>query len=279
MANMMTYQPKLMASYCRLSSILELENFSTQQNVRETICNNETKTLKEKQARIASLQQNVDELWRVSRWVVDTLQACQDKNLNVGIPLTNLFKTDDWTEATSLRLSINSQCSDLSDRDFTDSPTSSTASDEFQLSKRTSSFNLKVYGTEEIGLSETAFTEVSINDKTTAHDVVVCAVSQFSNCSTNPSETVPAEEKSPESGAEESTDESVSSNGDSCNRILSSDNLENIALVVVAGSRERCLRGDLNLMKLQNPWEKGKLYLRLKKDALRATKWGLSTTV
>lgn len=266
----MTYQPKLMSSYCRLSSILELETFSTQQNVRETICNNETKTLKEKQARIATLQQSVDELWRVSRWLMDILQTCQqERNSNVCIPLTNLFQTEDWTDLASCRLSINSQYSDTSERD-NDSPTSSTVSEEFQIGRRSSSFNLKVHGTEEVGLCATTFAEVTIDEKTTVNDVIQSAVTQFL--------TSDKPDEQPDD-ADDNGDETNETTSPATSSVLSCDTLEHIALVVVAGSRERCLREDLNLMQLQNPWEKGTLYLRLKKDALRATKWGLSTTV
>lgn len=259
MNNMMTYQPKLMSSYCRLSSILELENLSIQQSLRETICHDETNTLKEKQSKLSTFQQNVDDLWKVSRWVFDALQACQDKNLNVGIPLMNLFKVSDWSEVTNNRLSLVSQQSDSScERDQFDSMT-------INSQDRASSVSLKVYGTEEIGFPNPVFTTITITEETTARDIIEMSVSQLlSSCSDS-------EENDDSDNTNEETEK--------FRTIATEDDLTNFALVVVAGSRERVLRDDLILLKLQNPWEKGTLYLRLKKEALRATKWGLTTAV
>uniref|UniRef100_A0A915IP49 Ras-associating domain-containing protein n=1 Tax=Romanomermis culicivorax TaxID=13658 RepID=A0A915IP49_ROMCU len=45
-------------------------------------------------------------------------------------------------------------------------------------------------------------------------------------------------------------------------------------LVVVIGARERCLRDDYPPLELQNPWSKGKLFVRLKNDILAALEFG-----
>jgi len=269
---MMSYQPKLMSSYCRLSSILELENLSIQQNLRESICHDETKSLKEKQEKLTSFQQNVDDLWKGSRWIMDTLQACQDKNLNVGIPLTNLFQVTCWSDVTNNRLSLTSQLSEnsvLSDRGDHVADSLTQTQQQNNERTRTSSLSLKVYGTEEIGFNATTFTQVTVGEQTTAVDIIKTAATQF------------LQTDSSGRGSNEDVEKSDTSNveDEKFRTILSDENLTNLALVIVAGSRERVLRDDLNLLKLQNPWEKGTLYLRLKKEAIRATKWGLSTTV
>ncbi|XP_057311242.1 ankyrin repeat and fibronectin type-III domain-containing protein 1-like isoform X3 [Hydractinia symbiolongicarpus] len=251
MANMMTYQPKVMSSYSRLSSILELENFCTQQALRETICHNEGKNLKEREAKLLEIQQSVDELWRSSRWVLDTLQSCQDKNSNIAIPLSAFYKSSEWSQDDH-NLSVSS-ISTLSD--------DSSEHDECRscdVNDIKTDLVLTIYATSEVGLSETCSTEVNITETTTTQDIIQIAAKQFLK-----------------------DDVKLENDGDGGDglEILSSDNLDQLVLVVVSGSRERCLRNDLNLMNLQNPWEKGTLHLRLKKDALRATKWGLSTAV
>lgn len=285
MNNMMTYQPRLMSSYCRLSSLLELENLSIQQTLRESILNEETLSLKLKQDKLSSLQQNVDDLWKVSRWIFDTLQACQDKNLNIGIPLAELFGVSTWSEVMNNRLSLVSQVSEhsissvgggcCSNRDSIMSTGSNSGcnsvndnTDSAAGCGITSGGTLKIYGTDEIGLSSKTFVEVKCADdaSSTALEVVCMATRQFKE------QLLQSDSESVEANSGE--------NEKNLN-LLSEENATagNLVLVVVVGSRERVLRDDLQLTKLQNPWEKGMLYLRLKKEAIRATKWGLSTTV
>ncbi|KAK3865593.1 hypothetical protein Pcinc_028804 [Petrolisthes cinctipes] len=48
------------------------------------------------------------------------------------------------------------------------------------------------------------------------------------------------------------------------------DKLKDFCLVAVIGMRERCLREDFKPLQLQNPWKRGKLYVRMKQDVLAA---------
>jgi ankyrin repeat and fibronectin type-III domain-containing protein 1 len=52
--------------------------------------------------------------------------------------------------------------------------------------------------------------------------------------------------------------------------IYTPDKLENFCLVAVIGARERCLRDDFQPLQLQNPWKKGRLFVRMKHDLLAA---------
>lgn len=52
--------------------------------------------------------------------------------------------------------------------------------------------------------------------------------------------------------------------------IYEADKLDDFCLVAVIGARERCLRSDFRPLDLQNPWKKGKLFVRLKHDLLAA---------
>lgn len=52
--------------------------------------------------------------------------------------------------------------------------------------------------------------------------------------------------------------------------IYTNDKLQNFCLVAVIGARERCLRDDFKPLQLQNPWRKGRLYVRQKHEVLAA---------
>ncbi|CAH1116010.1 unnamed protein product [Phaedon cochleariae] len=52
--------------------------------------------------------------------------------------------------------------------------------------------------------------------------------------------------------------------------IYGAEKLKNFCLVAVIGARERCLRDDFKPLQLQNPWKKGRLYVRQKGEVLAA---------
>ncbi|KAH8278397.1 hypothetical protein KR018_002303, partial [Drosophila ironensis] len=52
--------------------------------------------------------------------------------------------------------------------------------------------------------------------------------------------------------------------------IYGPETLDNFCLVAVIGARERCLRDDFKPLQLQNPWKKGRLYVRKKHELLAA---------
>jgi hypothetical protein len=52
--------------------------------------------------------------------------------------------------------------------------------------------------------------------------------------------------------------------------VYPAEEFKNFCLVAVIGARERCLRDDFRPLHLQNPWKKGRLYVRQKKDVLAA---------
>lgn len=52
--------------------------------------------------------------------------------------------------------------------------------------------------------------------------------------------------------------------------IYSDDEFDDFCLVAVIGARERCLRDDVKPLQLQNPWRKGRLYVRHKQNVLAA---------
>ena len=61
--------------------------------------------------------------------------------------------------------------------------------------------------------------------------------------------------------------------------VYSEDQLEDFCLVTVIGARERVLRDDYQPLQLQNPWTKGRLFVRLKTNLLAALEHGHVTSV
>jgi len=109
-----------------------------------------------------------------------------------------------------------------------------------------------VYGTQEIGVFDNEFVEILVTKETTVHEIILLA-----------SQNILKYVKEPSRSFFES----------------SSDRSSFLGLVVVSGAKERCLRDDLKLLSLQNPWEKGEIFLRLKKEAYKAAKLSKSTSV
>ena len=239
MLNTNTYQPDIMRPYARVSSVLELESLLNLQAAREALSPAETRIAKEKQARVLEIQQSVDSCWRNARWVLETVQVARERHVTCGVHVGYLFNSDYVFKPSTFA-----------------SPTSRRNRVEPSLNKNGVSLKntcvVKIYGTEEIGVYDNAFVEVLINRETTAKELIRQAAQEMS-----------------------------SHVQDASNNALtwSKDTVASLGLVVLTGSKERCLRDDLKLLSVQNPWEKGQLFLRLKKEAYKASKLSKSTSV
>ena len=60
---------------------------------------------------------------------------------------------------------------------------------------------------------------------------------------------------------------------------LSEERLKEFCLVAVIGARARCPNDDYKILQLQNPWTKGKLFVRLRVEAVAADNKSPSTSV
>ena len=239
MINTNTYQPDIMRSYARVSSILEMESFISSQTTREALSPAESKTAKERQGRVAEFQQSVDSCWRNARWVLDTIQLARDKNCNCGVLIGHLFDPDYvYTETAVSSPETKRNAAMQNSRNG--------------VTTKHSSCMVKVHGTEEIGVLNNEFVEILVNKETTAKELVRLAAKGMLQYVREPNRDF--FESSP-------------------------DNANFLGLVVLCGSKERCLRDDLKLLSLQNPWEVGHVYLRLKREAHKAAKLSKSTSV
>lgn len=102
---------------------------------------------------------------------------------------------------------------------------------------------LQVYAAYETGLASGTSLKLHVTPRTTAREVVDLVVKQLNMAVVLKGKDGP---------------------------IYTADKLKNFCLVAVIGARERCLRDDFKPLQLQNPWKKGRLYVRQKHDVLAA---------
>lgn len=102
---------------------------------------------------------------------------------------------------------------------------------------------LQVYAAYETGLASGTSLKLHVTPRTTAREVVDLVVKQLNMAVVLKGKDGP---------------------------IYTADKLPNFCLVAVIGARERCLRDDFKPLQLQNPWKKGRLYVRQKQDVLAA---------
>ncbi|XP_078729062.1 ankyrin repeat and fibronectin type-III domain-containing protein 1 isoform X3 [Lampetra fluviatilis] len=74
------YSPSFLGRYCRLSARLELESLLSQQALREALSDDELLVAKQRQQQVADFTQQVDEVWREARWLMDALQHARYKH-------------------------------------------------------------------------------------------------------------------------------------------------------------------------------------------------------
>lgn len=104
-------------------------------------------------------------------------------------------------------------------------------------------YYFQVYAAYETGLASGTSLKLHVTPRTTAREVVDLVVTQLNVAVVLKHQAGP---------------------------IYTPDELPNFCLVAVIGARERCLRDDFKPLQLQNPWKKGRLYVRQKQDVLAA---------
>lgn len=118
---------------------------------------------------------------------------------------------------------------------LTDAASSSTAKEQSGI--------IQVYAAYETGLASGTSLKLHVTPRTTAREVVDLVVKQLNMAVVLKGKEGP---------------------------IYPAEKLKNFCLVAVIGARERCLRDDFKPLQLQNPWKKGRLYVRQKHDVLAA---------
>ncbi|XP_035261553.1 ankyrin repeat and fibronectin type-III domain-containing protein 1 isoform X2 [Anguilla anguilla] len=79
------YCQSFIGQYCRVSALLELESLMSQQNLREAFSESELLGAKQKHQQVQEHIQQMEEVWREARWIMDALQYARYKQPSGGI--------------------------------------------------------------------------------------------------------------------------------------------------------------------------------------------------
>uniref|UniRef100_A0A8C6N563 Ankyrin-repeat and fibronectin type III domain containing 1 n=1 Tax=Mus spicilegus TaxID=10103 RepID=A0A8C6N563_MUSSI len=100
-----SYREKFISLYCRLSAVVELDSLNTQQSLREAISDSEVAAAKQRHQQVLDFIQQIDEVWREMRWIMDALQYARYKQPVSGLPITKLI---DSSSEQNLKISSTS---------------------------------------------------------------------------------------------------------------------------------------------------------------------------
>uniref|UniRef100_A0A8C0LPS1 Uncharacterized LOC112655089 n=1 Tax=Canis lupus dingo TaxID=286419 RepID=A0A8C0LPS1_CANLU len=90
-----SYREKFISLYCRLSAVVELDSLNTQQSLREAISDSEVAAAKQRHQQVLDFIQQIDEVWREMRWIMDALQYARYKQPVCGLLITKLIDPSD----------------------------------------------------------------------------------------------------------------------------------------------------------------------------------------
>ncbi|XP_074648246.1 ankyrin repeat and fibronectin type-III domain-containing protein 1-like isoform X2 [Tubulanus polymorphus] len=314
--HMSAYENEFISRYSRLSSILEMDMHLSQQALREAFSDEEIADAKDRLEKLSNCQSRLEGIWKGMRWTMDIISYGRDKNIRGGIPLgvlyappatpdhsPEMYRRDidivtssasdlgyhsdrnsadfnmDGHSINSKENSINSDIeaienigdtsvtSGYSSHSMTDDSSSlysSKDSSSSLLSASSISSNatasvsrsipgvLRIYAAYDTGLSKTTSVKLHVTPRTTSREVVELVVQQLNRAIRVKNVNAP---------------------------YYSDEQLDEFCLVAVIGARERVLRDDYQPLQLQNPWTKGRLYVRLKTNILAALEQGQGTAV
>uniref|UniRef100_K7F4H9 Uncharacterized protein n=1 Tax=Pelodiscus sinensis TaxID=13735 RepID=K7F4H9_PELSI len=73
------YDREFISQYCQVSALLELESLLSQQSLREAFSDAELATAKQRHQQVQDYIQQMEEIWREVRWMMDALQHARYK--------------------------------------------------------------------------------------------------------------------------------------------------------------------------------------------------------
>ncbi|KAH9365258.1 hypothetical protein HPB48_015940 [Haemaphysalis longicornis] len=289
-----TYQAPLIARYARVSAILETDTVLAQHANREAFSAPEVAAARNRLMQLQEFQTQLEQTWRGMRWIMDALSFAprphaqrraaawrhlDDTQLNGTV--THIVKPHSATadaavhsaahdnvsqprrdESPASTISSTPSCSSPS-ADQTPRPREPSEAHPLKSGavhrRRASLWTgrkktrtrwtrrrrtkvatdrvLRVYAAYESGLPPGTSIKLHVTAETTAREVVELVVRQLNTAVIAKGRTGP---------------------------LYGDERLADFCLVAVVGSRERCLSGDFQPLKLQNPWTKGRLFVRLR---------------
>lgn len=221
---------------------------------------------KDRVEQLTGFQQTLDEAWKAMRWTMEIITYARDRNNRGGVPLSVLYAPPPSPTDSPLpgRKEVDSTSSDPgyhSDRgsntdlhsNFNGTNTDTQDSDDFLIPVQNNNPGiLRVYAAYDTGLAKGTSVKLHVTPRTTSREVIDLVVQQLNKAVRMKGLSGP---------------------------VYIEDQLEDFCLVAVIGARERVLRDDYQPLQLQNPWTKGRLFVRLKSNLLAALEQGQSTAV
>ncbi|XP_068886233.1 ankyrin repeat and fibronectin type-III domain-containing protein 1-like isoform X1 [Aphelocoma coerulescens] len=86
-----TYDREFITQYCQVSALLELESLLSQQSLREAFSDAELSTAKQRHQQVQDYIQQMEEIWREMRWIMDALQHARYKQPSCGVSLSGFL--------------------------------------------------------------------------------------------------------------------------------------------------------------------------------------------
>uniref|UniRef100_A0A672TN45 Uncharacterized protein n=4 Tax=Strigops habroptila TaxID=2489341 RepID=A0A672TN45_STRHB len=86
-----TYDREFISQYCQVSALLELESLLSQQSLREAFSDAELSTAKQRHQQVQDYIQQMEEIWREMRWIMDALQHARYKQPSCGVSLSGFL--------------------------------------------------------------------------------------------------------------------------------------------------------------------------------------------
>ncbi|KAK8397543.1 hypothetical protein O3P69_004360 [Scylla paramamosain] len=253
MIHMGTYQKELIGRYARLSYILEMDTLMAQHASREAFSKEEINCSRSRLWQLQSFQEQLDVTWRGLRWVMDAISYARDKAASGALRAGSSLSHDSEASFSSMTASLRSLSSNETETDTlslmcSESGRSESKSTEGEEVSEGAARNedctiIRVYAAYQTGMASGTSVKIHITPRTTAREVIDLVVKQLNVAVVLKGKSGPT---------------------------YGNEKLKDFCLVAVIGMRERCLREDFRPLQLQNPWKRGKLYVRMKQDVLAA---------
>uniref|UniRef100_A0A8R1XW39 Fibronectin type-III domain-containing protein n=1 Tax=Onchocerca volvulus TaxID=6282 RepID=A0A8R1XW39_ONCVO len=260
-----TYNPDFIGTYCRLS--LFIEHFSTyiQFEQRNSLLEKDINVYADILSKLNEFQHRLEKIWKSMRWVSDVASIARDKQAKGIVSMENLFavssgihdrdchnKQETRSDSKNSRSTLYFDLCGIQPQKtilLTNSMTEPWLDNCFQPKKIPFTRVIKIDAAYQCGLTCGTSVRFQIAPTTTAGEIVAMVTKQLAKAAA-------------ESG-----------------KAIESKDPEDFCLAVVVGSRERRLQDDFPLMKLQNPWDEGRLFVRRRDSVLAALQRGNETAV
>jgi hypothetical protein len=86
------YHVEMLQSYSRTALLLEFQLVVARQQQREAFSNQEVDAAQNQLSLLTDLQQVIEDSWKTTRWMLDTISAARNKNANCGLSYEHLVE-------------------------------------------------------------------------------------------------------------------------------------------------------------------------------------------